>query len=147
MEICSRIFTVWCIINQRGILLLLMSVKKNLASIFHNHVPTGAIKWYRTVSVYSILISVGVVEVRYVSKIPAQRTSYFGRVFPWVFSVPSGICQYSTSNMLTKASAHKSPLSLPTVLTFPGKIFRLPFCHTTEIRCYKFRPLKTAPMS
>ena len=42
---------------------------------------------------------VGNLEVRYVSKIPAQKTSYSGRGFLWVFSVPSGIYQYSISNM------------------------------------------------
>ena len=121
--------------------------KKMLAWIFHNHASTGAIKWYRTMSVNSILILVGILKVRYVSKIPAQRTSFSGREFRWFFSVPSGICQYSNSNMPTNASAHKFPLSLHTVLTFPGKIFRLTNCHTTDIRCYMFRPLKRALMS
>jgi hypothetical protein len=121
--------------------------KSMLARIFHNHASIGAIKCYRTVSVKSILTLVGTLEVRYVTKIPGQRTSYSGRGFPWFFSVPSGICQYSTSKMPTNASPHKFPLSLPTVLIFPSKMFQLPVCHTTANRCYRFRPLKTASIS
>ena len=123
-----------------------MSVKKKIFRIFHNHASTGGIKWYRTVSVNSILIVVRILAVRYVSKIPGQRTSYSGRRFPSFFSVPSGICEYSTSNMTTNTSAHKFPFSLPTVLAFPGRIFPLPLFHTTAIRCFTFRPLKTALM-
>jgi hypothetical protein len=94
-------------------------------------------------SVNSVLILVGILKVRYVSKIPAQRTSYSGRGFPWFFSVPAGICQYSTSNMPTNASRHKFLLLLPTLLQFPVKMFQLPVCHTTAICYYRLRPLKT----
>ena len=146
-DVLSYLHCVVCNKSEGNITHTYVCEKKVLAWIFHNHASTGPIKWYRTVSVNSILILVGILEVRYISKIPAQRISYSGQGFPWFFSVPSAIYQYSISNEPTKASAHKFPLSLPTMLTFPGKTFRSPICHTTAIRCYKFRPLKTALMS
>jgi hypothetical protein len=51
---------------------------------------------------------------------------------------------------LLKPSFHKFPLPLPTVLTFQGKVFRLPLCNTTDVNaicCYMLLPLNMALMS
>lgn len=93
-------------------------------------------------SVNSIQILVGILEVRYILKITAKKNSYFGRGFLWFFLVVSGNCLYRTSNMRSNASTHTFLLSLPTALIFQGTIFRLPPFHTTAILCYTFRPLK-----
>ena len=90
-------------------LLLHISVEKKnmLAWLFRYHASTGSVKWYRTVSVNSVLILAGIMEVRYVLKIQAKKNSYSGRGFLWFFlSLQTSVCIVPQTCLLIPPPTH-----------------------------------------
>jgi hypothetical protein len=97
-----------------------MSMKTMLAWVFHNHASTGAIQCHWTVSIATILILIGIMEVAASRRSQLRGPTILAESFHG-FSQSLQTCQYSTSNMPTSASFHKFPPSLPTVPIFQGR--------------------------